>query len=162
MQPLIALYFQPKRHPLWGLTVWTTRHRKKGWCGGGGGLTPFWRFCTHYWYTPETHRRSQDRMSVPDTWLRPATLGEPVIIPTDSRQLACPGSINDADYIIQNEVLLRKGVCDATSLSLSVFNDCDTAMLNGPRPNVVLAGNMSKYDVLHRISSTLGKSRQCS
>ena len=61
--------------------------------------------------------------------------------------------MDDADHIIQDEVLLHRGL-DATSLMFSVFKDCDNVekldgVLYGTRPNVVLAGDMSHYNQLH-------------
>ena len=90
-------------------------------------------------------------MSVRDTQARLATLGEEVIVPTDAGQLACLAAIDDADYIIQEEVVLKSGVTEAASLSFDLFNDCDSseklaAVLYGSRPNVVLVGEMTEND----------------
>ena len=89
-------------------------------------------------------------MSVPDTQARLATPGEEVIVPADAGQLVCLAAIDDADYIIQDEVVLKSGVREATSLSYDLFKDCDSseklaAVLFGSRPNVVLVGEMTKY-----------------
>ena len=97
---------------------------------------------------------SHTRTSVQDALSRLATLGEPIIIPLECGQLAYLGSMDDADYIIQDEVLPHKVLLmhtDATSRVFSVFKECDDAekladVLYGTRPNVVLAGDMSEYD----------------
>ena len=52
-------------------------------------------------------------MSVRDTQARLATLGDEVIVPADAGQLACLAAIDDADYIIQDEVVLKSGVPEA-------------------------------------------------
>ena len=90
-------------------------------------------------------------MSVQDTQARLATPGDEVIVPADAGQLACLAAIDDADYIIQDEVVLKSGVPDAASLSYDLFKDCDSseklaAVLYGSRPNVVLVGEMTEYD----------------
>ena len=55
-------------------------------------------------------------MSVRDTQARLATPGDEVIVPADAGQLACLAAIDDADYIIQDEVVLKSGVpCRTTS-----------------------------------------------
>ena len=64
-------------------------------------------------------------MSVPDTEARLATPGDEVIVPADAGQLACLAAIDDADYIIQDEVVPKSGVPEAASLSYDVFKDCD-------------------------------------
>ena len=90
-------------------------------------------------------------MSVRDTQSRLATPGEEVIIPADAGQLACLAAIDDAGYIIQYEVVLKSGVPEATSLSYDLFKDCDSseklaAVFYGSRRNVVLVGEMTRYD----------------
>ena len=80
-------------------------------------------------------------MSVRDPQAHLATPGEEVIVPADAGQLACLAAIDDADYIIHDEVVLKSGVTEATSLSLHLFKDCDSseklaAVLYGSRPNV--------------------------
>ena len=90
-------------------------------------------------------------MSVRDTEARLPTPGEEVIIAAHARQLACLVAIDDADYIIQDEVVLKSGVTEAASLSFDLFKDCDSseklaAVLYGSRPNVVLVGEMTEYD----------------
>ena len=90
-------------------------------------------------------------MSVRDTQARLATPGEEVIVSTDAGQLACLVAIDDADYIILDEVVPKSGVTEAASLSFDLFKDCDSsqklaAVLYGTRPNVVLVGEMTKYD----------------
>ena len=90
-------------------------------------------------------------MSVRDTQARLATLGEEVIVPADAGQLACLAAIDDADYIIQDEIVVQNGVTEAASLSFDLFNDCDSAeklaaVLYGKRPNVVVVGEMTDYD----------------
>ena len=92
-------------------------------------------------------------MSVRDAHSRLATSGEIVIILSDSGPVACLGSMDDVDYIIQDEVLLDRGLIDATSPTFSVFKDCGHAdklavVLYGTRPNVVLARDMSEYHQL--------------
>ena len=52
-------------------------------------------------------------MSVRDTQARLATPGDEVIVPADAGQLACLAAIDDADYIIHDEVVLKSGVTDA-------------------------------------------------
>ena len=61
------------------------------------------------------------------------------------------GAIDDADYIIQDEVVLKSGITEAASLSFDLFKDCDSseklaAVLHGSRPNIVLVGEMTEYD----------------
>ena len=56
-------------------------------------------------------------MSVRDTQARLATPGDEVIVPADAGQLACLAAIDDTDYIIQDEVVLKSGVPEAASLS---------------------------------------------
>ena len=90
-------------------------------------------------------------MSVRDTQARLATPGDEVIVPADASQLACLAAIDDADYIIQDEVVLKSAVPEAASLSYDLFKDCDSseklaAVLYGSRPNVVLGGEMTAYD----------------
>ena len=56
-----------------------------------------------------------------------------------------------ADYIIQDEVVLKSGVPEAASLSYDLFKDCDSseklvAVLYGSRPNVVLVGEITEYE----------------
>ena len=90
-------------------------------------------------------------MSVRDTQARLATPGDEVIVPADAGQLACLAAIDDADYIIQDEVVLKSGVTEAASLSFDLFKDCDSseklaAVLYGSRPNVVLVGEMTEYE----------------
>ena len=90
-------------------------------------------------------------MSVRDTQARLATPSDEVIVPADAGQLACLAAIDDADYIIQDEVVLKSGVPEAASLSYDLFKDCDSseklaAVLYGSRPNVVLVGEMTEYD----------------
>ena len=90
-------------------------------------------------------------MSVRDTQARLATPGDRVIVPADAGQLACLAAIDDADYIIQDEVVLKSGVPEAASLSYDLFKDCDSSeklavVLYGSRPNVVLVGEMTEYD----------------
>ena len=87
-------------------------------------------------------------MSVRDTQARLATPGEEVIVPADAGQLACLAAIDDADYIIQDEVVLKSGVPEDASLSYDLFKDYDSseklaAVLYGSRPNVVLVGEMT-------------------
>ena len=100
-------------------------------------------------------------MSVRDTQARLATPGDEVIVPADAGQLACLAAIDDADYIIQDEVVLKSGVLEAASLSYDLFKDCDSseklaAVLYGSRPNVVLVGEMTEYDkVQHAIKRLL-------
>ena len=94
---------------------------------------------------------SPDRMSVRDTQARLATPGEEVIVPADAGQLACLAAIDAADYIIQDEVVLKSGVAEAASLSFDLFKDCDSfekvaAVLYGTCPNVVLVGKMIEYE----------------
>ena len=72
-------------------------------------------------------------------------------MPADAGQLTCLAAIDDADYIIRDEIVLKRGVTEAASLSFELFNDCDSseklaAILYGSRPNVVLAGEMTEYD----------------
>ena len=90
-------------------------------------------------------------MSVRDTQARLATPGEEVIVPADTGQLACLAAIDDAEYIIQHEVVLKSGVPQAASLSYDLFKDSDSfeklaAVLYGNRPNVVLVGEMTEYE----------------
>ena len=100
-------------------------------------------------------------MSVRDTQARLATPGDEVIVPADAGQLACLAAIDDADYIIQDEVVLKSGVPEAASLSYDLFKDCDSseklaAVLYGSRPNVVLVGEMTEYDkIQHAIKRLL-------
>ena len=61
--------------------------------------------------------------------------------------------MDDADYIIQDEVLPHRGLTTAISLTFSIFKECDNAekraaVFCGTRPNVVLAGDMSECDLL--------------
>ena len=104
---------------------------------------------------------SPDRMSVRDTQARLATPGDAVIVPADAGQLACLAAIDDADYIIQDEVVLKSGVPEAASLSYDLFKDCDSseklaAVLYGSRTNVVLVGEMTEYDkIQHAIKRLL-------
>ena len=72
-------------------------------------------------------------------------------MPTDAGQLVCLAAIDDADYIIQAEIVLKRGVTEAASLSFQLFNDFDlseklAAVLYVSRPNVVLVGEMIEYD----------------
>ena len=60
-------------------------------------------------------------MSVRDTQARLPTPGDEVIVPADAGQLACLAAIDDADYIIQDEVVLKSGVPEAASLSYDLF-----------------------------------------
>ena len=104
---------------------------------------------------------SPDRTSVRDTQARLATPGDEVIVPADADQLACLAAIDDADYIIQDEVVLKSGVPEAASLLYDLFKDCDSseklaAVLYGNRPNVVLVGEMTEYDkIQHAIKRPL-------
>ena len=66
-------------------------------------------------------------------------------MPADAGQLACLAAIDDADYIIKDEVVLKSGVAEVASLSFDLFNDCDSseklaAVLYGSRPNMVSLG----------------------
>ena len=100
-------------------------------------------------------------MSVRDTQARLATPGDEVIVLADAGQLACLAAIDDADYIIQDEVVLKSGVPEAASLSYDLFKDCDSseklaAVLYRSRPNVVLVGEMTEYDkIQHAIKRLL-------
>ena len=90
-------------------------------------------------------------MTVRDTQARLAMPSEEVIVPADAGQLACLAAIEDADYIIQDEVVLKRGVPEAASLSYDLFKDCDSsekqaAVLYGSRPNVVLVGERIEYE----------------
>ena len=72
-------------------------------------------------------------------------------IPADAGQLACLAAIDDADYIIRDEVVPKSGVTEAASLSFDLFKGCDSseklaAVLYGSRPNVVLIGEMTEYE----------------
>ena len=74
-----------------------------------------------------------------------------VIVFADAGQLTCLAAIDDADYIISDEVVLESGVTEAASLLFDLFKDCDSseklaAALYGSRPNVVLVGEMTEYD----------------
>ena len=73
-------------------------------------------------------------MSVRDTQARLATPGEEVIVPANAGQLACLATIDDADYIIQDEVVLKSGVPEAASLSYDLFKDCDSSEKTSCRP----------------------------
>ena len=102
-------------------------------------------------------------MSVRDTQARLATPGEEVIVPADGGQLACLAAIDDAEYIIQDEVVLWSSqVPEAASLSCVLFKGCDSseklaAVLYGSRPNVVLVGEMTEYDkIQNAIKRLLG------
>ena len=84
-------------------------------------------------------------MSVRDTQARLATPGDEVIVPADAGQLACLAVIDDADYIIQDEVVLKIGVTKAASLSFDLFKDCDSseklaAVLYGSSPTLCSLG----------------------
>ena len=68
---------------------------------------------------------SPDRMSVRDTQARLATPGDEVIVPANAGQLACLPAIDDADYIIQDEVVLQSGVTEAAFPSFHLFKDCE-------------------------------------
>ena len=100
-------------------------------------------------------------MSVRDTQARLATPSDEVIVLADAGQLACLAAIDDADYIIQDEVVLKSGVPEAASLSYDLFKDCDlseklAAVLYGSRPNVVLVGDLTEYDkIQHAIKRLL-------
>ena len=99
-------------------------------------------------------------MSVRDTQARLATPGEEVIVPADAGQLACLAAIDDADYIIQDEVVLKSGVTKAASPSFDLFKDCDSseklaAVLYGSRPNVVLVGEMTEYEKIQNAITRL-------
>ena len=90
-------------------------------------------------------------MSVRDTQARLAAPGKEVIVPADAGQLACLAAIEDADYIVQDEMVLKSGVREVASLSFDLFKDCDSleklaAVLYGSRPTVVLVGEMTEYD----------------
>ena len=90
-------------------------------------------------------------MSVRDTQARLVTPGNEVIVPADAGQLACLAAIDDADYIIQDEVVLKSRVTEAASLLFDLFKDCDSseklaAFLYGSRPNVVLVMEMTEYE----------------
>ena len=90
-------------------------------------------------------------MSVRDTEARVATPGDEVIVRADAGQLACLVAIDDADYIIHDEVVLKRGVTEAASLSFDLFKDCDSseklaAVLYGSRTNVVLVGQMTEHE----------------
>ena len=70
-------------------------------------------------------------------------------LPADAGQLACLAALDDADYIIQGQIVPKRGVTEATSLSYALFEDCDWsqklyAVLYGSRPNVVLVGDMAE------------------
>ena len=72
-------------------------------------------------------------------------------MPADAGQLACLAAIDDADYIILDDIVVKSGVTEAASLAFNLFNDCDSseklaAVLYGSRPNVVLVGEMIAYD----------------
>ena len=74
-------------------------------------------------------------MSVRDTQARLATPGDEVIVPADAGQLACLAAINDADYMIQDEVVPKSGVLEAASLSYDLFKDCHGGRSwSGPDP----------------------------
>ena len=62
-------------------------------------------------------------MSVQDTQARLATPGDEVIVLADAGQLACLAVIDDADCIIEDEVVLKSGVTEAASLSFNLFRD---------------------------------------
>ena len=99
-------------------------------------------------------------MSVLDTQARLATPGDEVIVSADASQLACLAPINDADYIIVDEVVLKSGVTEAASLSFDLFEDCHSsekraAVLYGSHPNVVLVGEMTEYDKIENATKTL-------
>ena len=73
-----------------------------------------------------------------------------VIVLADAGQLTCLAAIDDADYIISDEVVLESGVTEAASVLFDLFKDCDSseklaAALYGSRPNVVLVGEMTEY-----------------
>ena len=90
-------------------------------------------------------------MSVRDTQARLATPCEEVTVFANAGQLVCLAAIDDADYIIQDEVVLKSGVTEAASLSFDLFRDYDSseklaAVLYGSRANVVLVGEMTEYD----------------
>ena len=99
-------------------------------------------------------------MSVRGTQARLATPGDEVIVLADAGQLVCLAAIDDADYIIQDEVVLKSGVTEAASLSFVLFKDCDSseklaAVLYGSRPNVVLVGEMTEYEKIQNATKRL-------
>ena len=56
-----------------------------------------------------------------------------------------------ADYIIQDEVVLKSGVTEGASLVFDLFKDCDSseklaAVLYGSRPHVELVEEMTEDD----------------
>ena len=70
---------------------------------------------------------SHNQMSVRDTTARLAMPGNPAFNPSDFGQLACLGSIEDGDVVIQDKLVLRSGLADAAPLSFSLFDDYDIA-----------------------------------
>ena len=132
-----------------------------GWVPGVLETAPAEKTPNPHLRPPDATSLSPDRMSVRDTQARLATPGDEVIVPADAGQLACLAAIDDADYIIEDEVVLKSGVPEAASLSYDLFKDCDSsenlaAVLYGSRPNVVLVGEMTEYDkIQHAIKRLL-------
>ena len=73
-------------------------------------------------------------MSVRDTQARLATPGDEVIVPADIGQLASLAAIDDADYIIQDEVVLKSGVTEAASMSFDLFKGLRLVQKTSCRP----------------------------
>ena len=75
----------------------------------------------------------------PPTDIFGATPGEPVFLPSNSGQMTCLGSIDDADFILQDELFLKEEFTETPSLSYAVFAECPdgaqlTAVLFENRP----------------------------
>ena len=47
-------------------------------------------------------------------------------MPADPGELACLAALDDVDHIIQDEIVLKRGVTEAASLSYSLFDDCSS------------------------------------
>ena len=48
-------------------------------------------------------------------------------MPANAGQLACLAAIDNADYIIPDEIVLKHGVTNDASLSFKLFDDCDSS-----------------------------------
>ena len=89
-----------------------------------------------------------------DTRAMDNTSGDDVPVPADSKQLSMLAGIEDADYFLQNEFVLRNGTSiteKAPSYQLTSFEKWDTRTIErtfrGRKPYVVVYASMAEIGV---------------
>ena len=102
---------------------------------------------------PKHQPRSSGHSSA-DTRAMGNTSGDDVLVPADSKELSMLTGIEDADYFLQNEFVLRNGTNiteTAPSYRLTSFEKWDTQTIErkfcGRKPYVVVCASMAEIGV---------------